>query len=433
MIIDVIMPKMGESITEGTILEWYKEVGEAINKDETLLEIGTDKVDSEIPSPGTGTVIEILAKSNDVIDVGEVIAKIETGDIAVKLNLNSEEKIKLLEEKISNKNHKEDSPKKDIKNKKSTKTIKVESGSNNSIITPAVTTLANQEGIAFNELSLVIGTGKNGRITKKDLEKYIASSRKTELTRVAENLEDVVFNPTIITDGKKIKIDNMRKRISEHMRHSIETSAHVHIMNEVDMTNVVNFVKKEEDLFLIKEGFNLTYTPFIIYSIIKALKKIPEMNSSFDGEFITKHENINLGIAVSIDRGLMVPSIKKCDEKNLLGICRELNTIVKKTRNKTIEPDDLRGSTFTLSNFGIYGATIGTPIINQPNVGILGTGEIKKKPIVIEKDDVDIIAIRQMMSLSLGFDHRLIDGAGGAKFILEIKNNLENLSFESLL
>ena len=433
MIIDVIMPKMGESITEGTILEWYKEVGEAINKDETLLEIGTDKVDSEIPSPGTGTVIEILAKSNDVIDVGEVIAKIETSDISVKLNSVSDKKIDLGKEKSLNENYKENPPKRDIKSEKSTKKIKVESGSNNSIITPAVTTLANQEGIAFNELSQVIGTGKNGRITKKDLEKYIASSRKAELTRVAEKSKEVVFNPVKTLDGKKIKIDNMRKRISEHMRHSIETSAHVHIMNEVDMTNVVNFVKKEEDLFLIKEGFNLTYTPFIIYSIIKALKKIPEMNSSFDGEFITKHENINLGIAVSIDRGLMVPSIKKCDEKNLLGICRELNTIVKKTRNKTIEPDDLQGSTFTLSNFGIYGATIGTPIINQPNVGILGTGEIKKKPIVIEKDDVDIIAIRQMMSLSLGFDHRLIDGAGGAKFILEIKNNLENLSFESLL
>ena len=433
MIIDVIMPKMGESITEGTILEWYKEVGEAINKDETLLEIGTDKVDSEIPAPGTGIIVEILAKSNDVIDVGEVIAKIETRDISVKLNSVSDKKIDLGKEKSLNENYKENPPKRDIKSEKSTKTIKVESGSNNSIITPAVTTLANQEGIAFNELSQVIGTGKNGRITKKDLEKYIASSRKTELIRVAENSKEVVFNPIETLDGKKIKIDNMRKRISEHMRHSIETSAHVHIMNEVDMTNVVNFVKKEEDSFLIKEGFKLTYTPFIILSIIKALKKIPEMNSSFDGEFITKHENINLGIAVSTDRGLMVPSIKKCDEKNLLGICRELNTIVKKTRNKTIEPDDLQGSTFTLSNFGIYGATIGTPIINQPNVGILGTGEIKKKPIVIEKDDVDIIAIRQMMSLSLGFDHRLIDGAGGAKFILEIKNNLENLSFERLL
>ena len=199
------------------------------------------------------------------------------------------------------------------------------------------------------------------------------------------------------------------------------------------MTNVVNFVKKEEDLFLSKEGFNLTYTPFIIHSIIKALKEMPEMNSSFDGELITKHENINIGIAVSVDGGLMVPCIKKCDEKNLLGICRELNAIVKKTRTKTIEPDDLQGSTFTLSNFGIFGATIGTPIINQPNVGILGTGEIKKQPIVIEKNDTDVIAIRQMMSLSLGFDHRLIDGAGGAKFLLEIKNNLENLSFESLL
>ena len=433
MIIDVIMPKMGESITEGTILEWYKEVGEAINKDETLLEIGTDKVDSEIPSPGTGTVIEILAKSNDVIDVGEVIAKIETSDISVKLNSVSDKKIDLGKEKSLNENYKENPPKRDIKSEKSTNTNKVESGSNNSIITPAVTTLANQEGIAFNELSQVMGTGKNGRITKKDLEVYIASNGKAGLRKINESSKEVFRNPIKFPDGEKVKIDNMRKRISEHMRHSLETSAHVHIMNEVDMTSVVNFVTKEEDLFLSKEGFNLTYTPFIMYSIIKALKDMPEMNSSFDGELITKHEKINLGIAVSVDGGLMVPCIKRCDEKSLLGICRELNSIVKKTRNKTIEPDDLQGSTFTLSNFGIFGATIGTPIINQPNVGILGTGEIKKQPVVIEKNDTDVIAIRQIMALSLGFDHRLIDGAGGANFLLEIKNNLENLSFESLL
>ena len=433
MIIDVIMPKMGESITEGTILEWYKEVGESIDKDETLLEIGTDKVDSEIPAPNSGIIIEILAKPNDVIDVGEVIAKIETDGSSVKLNSDSDKDVKAVKEKELKKEHKEDPPKKELKSEKITKVIKMESGSNNAIITPAVATLASQEGIALNELSQVVGTGKNSRVTKKDLEKYIALNDKTGLKKIIENSKETGSNAVKTPDGEKVKIDNMRKRISEHMRHSLETSAHVHIMNEVDMTSVVNFVTKEEDLFLSKEGFNLTYTPFIIYSIIKALKEMPEMNSSFDGELITKHENINLGIAVSVDGGLMVPCIKKCDEKNLLGICRELNAIVKKTRNKTIEPDDLQGSTFTLSNFGIFGATIGTPIINQPNVGILGTGEIKKQPVVIEKNDIDVIAIRKIMSLSLGFDHRLIDGAGGAKFLLEVKNNLENLNFESLL
>ena len=433
MIVDVIMPKMGESITEGTILEWYKEVGEAIDKDETLLEIGTDKVDSEIPAPDSGIIIEILAKPNDVIDVGEVIAKIETDGSSVKFNSNNDKEVEPLKEEELKKDYKKSPPKKDLKSEKITKAIKMESESNNAIITPAVATLANQEGIALNELNQVVGTGKNGRVTKKDLEKYIALNDKPGFKRIIESSKETVLNDVIIPNGEKVKIDNMRKRISEHMRHSLETSAHVHIMNGVDMTCVVNFVKKEEDLFLSKEGFNLTYTPFIIHSIIKALKEMPEMNSSFDGELITKHENINIGIAVSVDGGLMVPCIKKCDEKNLLGICRDLNAIIKKTRNKTIEPDDLQGSTFTLSNFGIFGATIGTPIINQPNVGILGTGEIKKQPIVIEKNDTDIIAIRQMMALSLGFDHRLIDGAGGAKFLLEIKNNLENLSFESLL
>ena len=364
MIIDVIMPKMGESITEGTILEWYKEVGETIDKDETLLEIGTDKVDSEIPAPDSGIIIEILVKPNDVIDVGEVIAKIETEESSVELNSGSDKKVKVEKKEELKKEHKEHRSKEDLKSEKITKAIKMESGSNNAIITPAVATLASQEGIALNELSQVVGTGKNGRITKKDLEVYIASNGKAGLGEINESSKEVIHNPVKFPDGEKVKIDNMRKRISEHMRHSLETSAHVHIMNEVDMTSVVNFVKKEEDLFLSKEGFNLTYTPFIIDSIIKALKKMPEMNSSFDGELITKHENINIGIAVSVDGGLMVPCIKKCDEKNLLGICRELNAIVQKTRTKTIGPDDLQGSTFTLSNFGIFGATIGLSLIH---------------------------------------------------------------------
>ena len=429
MVIDVVMPKMGESITEGTILEWYKKVGESIAQDETLLEIGTDKVDSEIPAPHGGIVIEILAQPNDVIDVGEVIARIETSKAETKNKQsieNSDEPMK--DNPKKNKVEKEDLS--DLLGQaEKIKSIKISSSNANATVSPAVTNLANQQGISLAELEQINGTGKNGRITKKDLEKYVASEAKIKKKSTVDIKEDLYVGHS----GKVIEIDNMRKKISEHMRYSLDTSAHVHVMNEVDMTRVVNFVKKKEKSFYDDEGFNLTYTPFIIYCTVKVLMEMPEFNSSFDGQSQMQHENVNMGIAVSIDNGLMVPSILKCDEKNLLGICRELNEIVIKTRNGKIIPDDLQGSTFTLSNFGIFDAIIGTPIINQPNVGILGTGKIVKKLVVIEKNDKDIIAIRNMMMLSLGFDHRLIDGAGGAKFLLKIKNYLENINFENLL
>ena len=429
MVIDVVMPKMGESITEGIILEWYKNVGEPIAADETLLEIGTDKVDSEIPSPNAGIVIEILAQPNDVIDVGDVIARIETSKDETINKQSIEEFVEPIKDDQKKKQvEKEDSSDFDSKTEKIS-SIKISSNNPNATVSPAVTNLANQKGISLAELDQINGTGKNGRITKKDLEKYIASAASLKNESSIEIKKDLYVNKS----GKAIKIDNMRKKISENMRYSLDTSAHVHIMNEVDMTGVVNFVKKKEELFYNDEGFKLTYTPFIIYSIVKVLMEMPEFNSSFDGQSQIQHDHVNMGIAVSIDSGLMVPCILKCDEKNLLGICRDLNEIVEKTRNGNISPNDLQGSTFTLSNFGIFDALIGTPIINQPNVGILGTGKIKKKPVVIEMDDKDIIAIRNMMMLSLGFDHRLIDGAGGAKFLLRIKNHLENIEFESLL
>ena len=428
MVIDVVMPKMGESITEGTILEWYKKVGEHIAADETLLEIGTDKVDSEIPAPNEGIVIEILAQPNDVIDVGEVIARIETS----KADNINKQSIEESDEPMKDNQKKKQVEKEDssdfVNETEKINSIKISSSNVNTTVSPAVTNLANQQGISLAELEQIDGTGKNGRITKKDLEKYIASGVKIKKKGSINVKKDLYINQS----GKMIEIDNIRKKISEHMRYSLDTSAHVHIMNEVDMTGVVNFVKKKEESFYNDEGFNLTYTPFIIYCTVKVLKEMPEFNSSFDGQCQILHDNVNMGIAVSIDSGLMVPCMLKCDEKNLLGVCRELNEIVKKTRNGTINPDDLQGSTFTLSNFGIFDALIGTPIINQPNVGILGTGKIIKKPVVIEKDDKDIIAIRNMMMLSLGFDHRLIDGAGGAKFLLKIKSYLENIDFESL-
>ena len=429
MVIDVVMPKMGESITEGTILEWYKKVGEPIAADETLLEIGTDKVDSEIPAPSGGIVIEILAQPNDVIDVGEVIARIETSKAETKNKQSIEESVEPIKDDQKKKQVEKEDSSDFVSQAEKISSIKISSSNINAIVSPAVTSLAHQQGISLAELEQINGTGKNGRVTKKDLEKYIASGSKIKKKSSIEIKKDLYVNQR----GKMIEIDNMRKKISEHMRYSLDTSAHVHIMNEVDMTGVVNFVKKKEKSFYADEGFNLTYTPFIIYCTVKVLKEMPEFNSSFDGQSQIQHDNVNMGIAVSIDNGLMVPCILKCDEKSLLGICRELNEIVEKTRNGTISPDDLQGSTFTLSNFGIFDALIGTPIINQPNVGILGTGKIIKKPVVLEKDDKDIIAIRNMMMFSLGFDHRLIDGVGGAKFLLKIKNHLENIDFESLL
>ena len=429
MVIDVVMPKMGESITEGTILEWYKKVGEHIAADETLLEIGTDKVDSEIPAPNGGIVIEILAQPNDVIDVGEVIARIETSKTETDNIQSIEEPDELMKDDQKEKQVEKEDLSDFVSQTEKINSIKISSSNVSATVSPAVTNLANQQGISLAELEQINGTGKNGRITKKDLEKHIASGAKIKKKSLIDFKKDFYVNQS----GKMIEVGNMRKKISEHMRYSLDTSAHVHIMNEVDMTGVVNFVKKREKSFYDDEGFYLTYTPFIIYCTVKVLMEMPEFNSSFDGQSQIKHDNVNMGIAVSIDSGLMVPCMLKCDEKNLIGICRELNGIVEKTRNGTISPDDLQGSTFTLSNFGIFDALIGTPIINQPNVGILGTGKIIKKPVVIEKDDKDIIAIRNMMMLSLGFDHRLIDGAGGAKFLLKIKNHLENIDFETLL
>ena len=433
MIIDVVMPKMGESITEGTILEWYKKVGDYIEKDETLLEIGTDKVDSEIPSPASGIIEEILAAPNDVVDVGKVIARINSNgssdnkaiasseDIDLDINNEVVEEIPLLNDSRAKKEV--SSVNKSIKDNKS------------AMFTPVVLKIANQEGIPLVELENIEGTGSNGRVTKKDIQIYIASKASHSVKKGIEvnTVKDTgaIFN----TDQKNNveQIGHMRKLIAEHMRHSLDTSAHVYIMNEVDMTRIVNFIEENEQYFYEKENFKLTVTPFIISATSSALRETPEMNASINGDSIVYHKNINMGIAVSVDSGLMVPSIFNCDEKNFIGISRELNSIASQTREKTISPDALQGSTFTISNFGVFGATIGTPIINQPNVGILGTGTIKKQPVIIEKNDTDIIAIRSMMMLSLGFDHRLIDGAGGAKFISRLKQNLENINLENLL
>jgi 2-oxoglutarate dehydrogenase E2 component (dihydrolipoamide succinyltransferase) len=227
-------------------------------------------------------------------------------------------------------------------------------------------------------------------------------------------------------------MDKIRKSIAEHMRMSLDTSAHFHLMNEVDMTHIVQYVDANGAGFKSREGFSLTYTPFIVYACVRALQFSPDMNSSLEGTTIIRKKNVNIGLAVAVDAGLMVPVIPRCEELNFLGLCRKVRDLAARARSKKIKPDELSGSTFSISNFGIFNVTIGTPIINQPNVGILGVGTIKKKPVVIENADGDAIGIRSMMYLSIGFDHRLIDGAGGAQFIQAIQQNLENMDLEHL-
>ena len=426
MIVEIVMPKMGESITEGTILEWKKNVGDYIIQDEILLEIGTDKVDSEIPCSAEGTVIEILANVNETVEVGKVIAKIDSGKGVQTLSKTEEPK-----EKSSNKNT--------IISKQETKGRITDESSLNlkrstkQFYTPVVMRMAAENNVPITELEKVIGTGRGGRVTKKDFQLYI-NERSVHQENILETDSKPLEQDSGIFKSKNIKeISHMRKQISENMRQSLDTSAHVYVFNEVDMTKIVEYILKMDTHFLKQENFSLTVTPFIIDSVVKALKEYPIINSSLVGSNIEYHKNLNIGLAVAIDSGLLVPVIRNCEEKNFLGLCRSVNNLVSKTRSKTINPDDLLGSTFTITNFGVFGVRGGTPIINQPNVAILGVGAIKKQPIVIESDNGDSIAIRNMMLMTLGFDHRLIDGAGGAKFVDTVRKNLEAVDLSKLL
>ena len=424
MIVDVVMPKMGESINEGTILEWRKEVGEPIGLDEILLEIGTDKVDSEIPSSAAGILVEILAEPNDVIAVGKVIAKINTdvSDTAVAIEPNIKTESQKLTPTVSSaKSELEVSMRKGA----STSTPAVEKAKK--FYSPVVMKIASEKGIALNELEKISGSGRAGRVTKKDIIAYLDSSAPTQENPIAE-----FTSHDRIRSDRSEEMHHMRKLIANHMKESLTTSAHVYVMTEVDMTAIVDFVIKQEKSFNDREGFNLTYTPFIVDAVVRGLKDHPEMNSSLSGTTINFHKHINIGLAVAVENGLLVPNISNCEEKNFLGLCRSVHDIANRARDGAIEADELSGTTFSITNFGVFGVSIGTPIINQPNVGILGVGAIKKQPVVIEADDGDSIAIRSMMMLTLGFDHRLIDGAGGSRFLERIRYNLESMDLDDI-
>jgi 2-oxoglutarate dehydrogenase E2 component (dihydrolipoamide succinyltransferase) len=296
--------------------------------------------------------------------------------------------------------------------------------------TPVVKSIARKEGVSQEELAAITGTGKNGRVTKKDL---LAHLEQRTAAQVIAPEPPAVSVPVVsqLTD-ERVEMDKMRRSIAEHMRLSLDTSAHVHLINEVDMTHIVQYADVNGPSFKAREGFSLTYTPFIVYACVRALQAFPDMNSSLEGTTIIHKKNVNIGLAVAVEAGLMVPVIPQCEELNFLGLCRKVRDLAVRARTKQIKPEELSGSTFSISNFGMFNVTTGTPIINQPNVGILGVGTIKKKPVVIETPQGDTIGIRSIMYLSIGFDHRLVDGAGGAQFIEAVQKNLENMDLEHL-
>ena len=423
MIIDIVMPKMGESITEGTILEWKKEIGEFVEMDEILLEIGTDKVDSEIPSPAAGKIIEIIGKPNDVFDVGAVIARVESVSDQLKSSDNTEEQEKIIldENKVTSSKNEETIEFSELNLNKD----------ENNFFTPAVNKIIKKNNLTKDDLLSIVGTGKNNRITKIDVLKFVKLKKNDLATSVNKKLSE----PTLEVGSKESllnEMDHVRKKIAIHMRNSLDTSAHVYVSTEIDMSRIVEYVSEKENDFKTQEGFNLTFTPFIFQGAVKSLSSFPIMNSSIDKDNVITHKNVNIGMAVATDNGLMVPVLRNCEELNFLGLCRKVNSIAKNTRDKKLKPDDLQGSTFSISNFGVFNVIMGTPIINQPNVGIFGIGAIKKRAVVIETNDGDTIGIKSIMVTTLGFDHRLIDGSEGSMFIEDFRKNMENFQLENL-
>ena len=416
MSIDVIMPKLGESITEGTILEWKKQVGDKIDKDETLLEISTDKVDSEVPSPAGGKIIEILFKVNDVVPVGDVIARIgeNSGNVKEVAVAVKEEKKEVV--KTSEVDKPLVSEKKEVKSKETDK-----------FYSPLVRSIAKKENISLSELDNLSGSGLNGRVNKDDIINYI-ESRTSETFDSGSGHDTISFSSKeYVLEDKTEPMDHVRKMIASHMKKSRDTSVHVYSTSEVDMTGIVQFRNKNKEAFNEKYQTPLTYTPFIIDAVIKAIHEYPLINACLLEDNIKYNQSINVGVAVALpDDNLIVPVIKRSEELNFLGLARSTNDLAIRSRNGKLSPDEAQGSTFTVTNPGVFGSLFGMGIINQPNVGLLSVGAIHKRPVVKETLYGDVIVPRSMMYLTLAYDHRIIDGAYGTRFLSRIKELLEN-------
>jgi len=435
-LISVEMPKMGESVMEGTIIKWYKKVGDKINKDETIFEISTDKVDTEIPSPVDGTLAEILIGEQETVQVGTIVAKISSGADTVVSSVTDDKIEKKEEDPAVASMHDNFSKSENVEREK----IKSE---NEKFYSPLVLNIAQKENVNFDELQKIVGTGLQGRVTKKDILSYIENRKSGITTNLPKGEEkkdlisaapapsfvqsDVRTSTTTSGGVEKIPMDNIRQRIMDHMVASRDTSVHVTSMIEVDMTRVHNIIQEKKEEIQKRDGVKLTYMAFLAQSCVKAIKAHPLINSTIDGNTILQKNYINLGIAVAIEpTGLIVPNIKGAEQLNLIGLGKAINDLANRSRNKKLTPDDISGGTFTLTNYGVFGTVFGTPIINQPEVAILGIGAVIKKPVVIKVDGSDAIAIRHVLALTLSHDHRLIDGMLGGLFLKHLKDSLEN-------
>jgi len=431
---DIVMPKLGESIIEATITRWLKAEGDMISEDEVICELATDKVDSEIPSPVEGKLIKILCKEGEVVPVGKLIAIIDMdGENAVV---------------------EKDTAPVAVPEAKTAKVVaeeKIPEAASDKFYSPLVKSIAKQENISNKELDLITGSGKDNRVTKEDVLEYLktrsskpapvsepasvkpaATTQTPAVTAVSQPTPSQaphIKAPTVsASSGDQIvEMDRMRKLIADHMVMSKQVSPHVTMFHEVDMNRIVNWRNKMKDVLLKREGEKLTFTPFFIEAAARALKDFPGVNASVDGYNIILRKHINIGMAAALPNGnLIVPVIKEADQKNLLGITKSVNDLAERSRINKLSPDDIQEGTFTITNFGQFGSLTGSPIINQPQAAILGLGTIHKQPVVIETPEGDVIAIRQRMILSLAFDHRIVDGALGGKFLKRIAEILEN-------
>ena len=436
--VELIMPKMGESVSEATIIAWNKEIGELIEMDETIVEIATDKVDSEVPSTHEGKLVEKLFDSDQIVQVGEPFAILETNDPDTTKTEIVKETPKAIEKQVVEENKTAD-PLVAANDKKITNSVE-------RFYSPLVKSMASEEGVEQSELDNIHGTGKDGRVTKADMIAYLEKRKNTadnkienveEKTPPAETLKPTDHKTVDIADTggtEIIEMDRMRKLISAHMTMSKATSAHITSFVEADMTNIVNWRNSVKTKFKEREGENITFTPIIIEAMVKAVKDFPMINVSVDGTNIHIHKNVNIGMAAALpDGNLIVPVIKECQNKNLIGITKSVNDLAIRARAGKLNPDDIQQGTITMTNVGTFGNLMGTPIINQPQVAIMACGVIKKKPVVLETKHGDVIAIRHMMFLSLSYDHRVVDGALGGQFVRKVADYLEGFDTSTVV
>lgn len=422
---EIVMPKLGESIIEATITKWLKAVGDTIEEDDAILEIATDKVDSEIPSPVDGVLTEIFFEEGDVVDVGALIAIIE---------MDGEDAETPVEEKATT-DLKVDQINKEIE--EATKEIIVEEPTPSDFKTssrfysPLVKSIAKEENIAFEELEKIAGSGKAGRVTKQDILNYLENreKEKTAITKTPPTKPVKAMGEKVaVGTGDRIEeMGRMRKLIADHMVMSKQVSPHVTSFIEADVTKIVNWRNRVKDGFLKREGEKITYTPIFIDAAAKALRDYPGLNISVDGNNIIYRKNIHIGMAAALPNGnLIVPVIKNADQRNLIGMAKTVNDLATRARANKLMPDEISGGTFTVTNFGSFDSLTGTPIINQPQVAILGLGAIVKRPVVIETPEGDTIGIRSIMMLSLAYDHRVVDGALGGLYLKRLREYIEN-------